>query len=1251
MLTDQHGGGKVLGEIGKQAAQGGETSDRSSHDDCTITVMHGDHVPRLSQRSCGRPEGRLGIFNYYANCYVIRTKIKKLGGAMSVIPVVGIGASAGGLEALKTMIARTAPQTGAAYVIVQHLSPDQKSILHELLQGQTDIPVDQIKDGDPVEANRFYVVPPGTVARIENDRLRLVERDTHDALHRPIDAFFKSLASARKRDAYCVVLSGTGSDGSAGLKEVKAAGGFALVQESKGARFPGMPDSAVATGLVDFVLPVEQIAGRLDDIIQHRRHLDRNDEQESLRQEIEAALPRFANRLRAVVGNDFSEYKPGTLVRRIERRMTVLRISEVERFLSILDDEKEAHLLAQEFLIGVTQFFRDPDAFEALRKKVIEPLLDGSDGTIRVWVPGCSTGEEAYSLAMLLIEAAETRTDRCVLQVFGTDIDTPSLVAARYGLYSGSAVEKLGEERLEKFFQIENGQYRANPKLREICVFAPHNLLQDPPFSRLDLISCRNLLIYLSANLQKQVIPRFHFSLRHQGHLFLGPSEGLAGEDALFDVVDKTHRIFRRNPDAKTSYSALLDIPRRPKSLPADSAPPSTQADMALDLSREASVEREFLRQYAAPFALLSRSGEVLYLSHKMVGLVWPSQGTPSTMIDAYLAPELRLPVRTALSEADKTGEAMRIENVVVSLSDRPRLYDVEVGPNGSEFILVLNEARAFDAGDLGDVVGERESADRDILEAENVKLRKQLTATMQEYETSGQELKSTNEELMSMNEELQSSNEELETSREELQSINEELETVNAELQENNSLLTRANSDLKNLFEATDLAVLFLDREFCVRNFTPSTVALFGIRPRDIGRPIADLSSRIDYPDLEADAHKVDETLRSFEREVEIKASGEVYLLRIKPYRTTDNRLDGYVLSFVDITDRKGYEETLKQNERDMARQYAELENLYDTTPVGLSLVDRDLRFVRINESLAEINGFPVEYHIGKSLKELLPELENTLEPTYRKIIETGEPSLGMEIEGQTHAAPGEVRNWIADFYPVFQGKTVFAVGACVREVTDQTRMMQRIQKQNDHQKLLLGELQHRVKNTLAQISSISKFLLKGVDDATVYQARLEDRLAAISRTHDLLTDADWSTARFSDIIRQEADPYQQEDQERIQVTGPDLRLSAKEALALGMAIHELITNAVKYGALSVEGGHISVETRLEACKTQSKARIVWKEIDGPPIESPPDHAGFGSLVIERVLQSDLSGDVTVGYEKDGLLFQVDFELENNNA
>lgn len=673
-------------------------------------------------------------------------------------------------------------------------------------------------------------------------------------------------------------------------------------------------------------------------------------------------------------------------------------------------------------------------------------------------------------------------------------------------------------------------------------------------------------------------------------------------------------------------------------------APPR---DASLDLSREEAVQREFLHHFAAPFALLSRSGDVLYLSEKMAGFARPSKGPSSTMLDAYLASELRLPVRTALTDAAKTGKAQRVDNVVVHSDPQQRIFDIEVAPCGADFILVLTEARAVDAVDLGEAVEYRETADRTILETQNLQLRKQLHTIQQEYETSGQELKSTNEELMSTNEELQSSNEELETSREELQSINEELETVNSELQENNRLLIRANSDLKNLFESTDLAVLFLDCDFCVRSFTPSTATLFGLRQRDGGRPISELSSRIDYPELKDDAHKVDQSLQMVEREVVVKASGETFLLRMKPYRTTDNRLDGYVLSFVDITQRKSYENTLKQNEQKLARQYAELENLYDTTPVGLSLMDRDMRWIRINESLAAINGFSVQDHIGKRFEELLPDLENKLESTYMGIFKTGDPVLNLEIAGETPAFPGNTRHWIADFYPVWQDNEVFAVGACVREVTDATKMVQRIQAQNEQQKLLLGELQHRVKNTLATVSSISRFLLEGVDDPAIYQERIEERLGSISRTHDLLTEANWTTATFSEVVKNEAAPYHTENQQRVRLTGPELHLCAKQVLALGMAVHELMTNAAKYGALSVETGHVEITTAHNDQSPENRVSIIWQEVNGPRIETPPKRSGFGSLVLERVLKKDLSGEIDIQYRQDGLRFKVDFMLD----
>ena len=673
---------------------------------------------------------------------------------------------------------------------------------------------------------------------------------------------------------------------------------------------------------------------------------------------------------------------------------------------------------------------------------------------------------------------------------------------------------------------------------------------------------------------------------------------------------------------------------------------PPIEETLKYDVSREALVEREFLQDFAAPFALVSSDGAIIYLSKRMTEFVQPAQGVPSTQIDAYLLPELRQPVRNTLLSAKTSKSRQVFENVVIVDGPNHVIYDVEIAPSGADFILVLDKVRATDTTDLSDAMNVREVEDKTALEAENIQLRKQLSLTLSDFETSGQELKSTNEELMSMNEELQSSNEELETSREELQSINEELETVNTELQENNRLLTRVNSDLKNLFESTDVAVLFLDREFCVRNFTPPTSTIFGIRRRDIGRPIADLSSRVNYPSLQEDALKVDATLQTLEREVHIEATGETFLLRVKPYRTTDNRIDGYVLSFIEITQRKSFEETLRKNEQEMARQYAELENLYDTTPVGLSLMDRDMRWLRINESLAQINGFTPEEHIGKTFKELLPDIEDHVSQIYNKIFETGKPQLGLEIQGETHAAPGVLRHWIGDFYPVWQEDTVFAVGACVREVTEQTKMMESVKAQNQRQKLLMGELQHRVKNTLAIISSISKLLLRDISDPLTYQERLESRLSAISRTHDLLTESNWTTASLKEIVANEGAPFAQQNKKRIKLEGPDLSLSAEQALSVGMAIHELMTNAAKYGSLSVHSGSVVVTTTKEVEGDETFATISWQEIGGPEITKKPSHRGFGSLVIERVLKHDLNGKVLIDYTKTGMQFSVRFHI-----
>jgi two-component system CheB/CheR fusion protein len=1295
-------------------------------------------------------------------------------------PVAVIGASAGGLEALTELVAQIESETSVAFVVVQHLSANQKSILHELLQSHCKVPVTQIVDQETIRPGHVYVVPPGTIAEIEGGRLLLSERSSGDVMHRPIDQCFESLARSRGRDGYCIVLSGTGSDGAVGLRAVKEAGGITFAQESETARFPGMPDAAVATGLVDFVLPSSEIVPRVEEIVRHRDLIDDDKIAEARRAEITEALPRITAVLRDALGHDFSDYKPGTMVRRIERRMQVLRQSDLDRFVSTLEeDPDQATDLGQEFLIGVTEFFRDPDAFEALRRKVVEPLLDVDRQTVRVWVPGCSTGEEAYSIAILLAEAMEARRVRRTVQIFGTDIDGHALLTARQGLYPIAAFSKMETSRRERFFQPQDGGLRARADIRECCVFAPHNVVQDPPFSRLDLVSCRNLLIYLSADLQRRVLPRFHFSLRDPGFLFLGPSERLSGDTDLFRAIDKTNRIFQRDEKAKTHYSSLRDAVPRPGTTHVPRQLGAVSQETGPVVSREVIAEREYLRRHAAPFAVVSSSGEVRYLSRAMTAFSQVSEGVPSNQIDALLVPALRVPVRAALSACAETGEDQSIECVMVRFDDaeRPRMFDVSVSPirpPGEDFLVSLSEVRTIDAQEIGAAADRRENADQALLENENVRLGRQLHATLQEYETSGQELKSTNEELMSMNEELQSSNEELETAREELQSINEELETVNSELRENNRQLVRANSDLANLLESTDIAVLFLDRSFAVRNFTPATTALYAIKPRDIGRPIFDLRSRVSYPEFHEDAKNVDATLQPIEREVRIDETDETFLMRIKPYRTTDNRIDGYVLSFVDITLRKRNEEALDRQRQDLARQYAELENLYDTTPVGLALVDPDLRYLRINDTLAAIDGHPVDAYEGHSIDEMMPQVAEVVRPLYERVFETGEAVLGHEIQAKLRETGEATRHFIADFYPVRLGDEVYAVGLCVREVTEQKRLMndlaasearlqgifdvtpvfivitsgpdheivysnpantalagnremlgrtlaeafpelpeqnlfqrfddayrtgerqsypefpyrfdregdgalaeawfsqvvepmrdgsgevigtvsfayeiteqvqarQSAERSEAQKTLLLAELQHRVKNSLATVRAISRFLLAGSSDAATFHERLSLRLGAMARTHDLLTDADWVSARLSDIVAAEAAPYEKDDRSRIRVSGDELVLGAKEAMAFGMAVHELMTNAVKYGALSNDAGHVEVDVAVGDGGEGSR-RVTWRELDGPPVRDPGDRRGFGSVVVERVLASDVGAEIDIRFDPDGLVFEAVF-------
>ena len=1279
-------------------------------------------------------------------------------------PIVGVGASAGGVEALQQFVRALPTDSGLGFVIVQHLAPDHPSMMEGLLAAHSKVPVRTAEDGMRVDPNIVIVTPPGRDPTMQDGRLRLTESERGTGIRTPIDRFLVSMAEDRGADSYCIILSGTGNDGTAGLRAVKSVGGVAIVQETGNARFPGMPDSAIATGLVDFVLPAERIPARLIDIARHREVMEEASQIELLHGAIEGQLPEICALLAdGEEGHDFSRYKPGTLVRRVERRMALLRQRTVEGFIGTLEnDSDERARLQQDFLIGVTRFFRDPEAFDALETEVIDSLFRNGADRVRIWVPGCSTGEEVYSLAILCHEACARHGSRAGVQLFGTDIDQAALYFARQGVYPLHSLGAVSAERRERYFTRENDAFAVAQPMRETCIFAPHNVLEDPPFSRLDLVSCRNLLIYLDRRGQERVLSRFHYALKDGGHLFLSPAETLGREEHFFEAVDKPNRIFRRDGSVPHAYSSVSERPPRPRRQGWSGIPPARDRDATPDLPLAKTAEAFFLDRFAAPHAVIDPNGDVVFLSERMTRFVRPSRGETSTKLDDFLLPPLRLPVRSALAEL-RNGRAWERRDVLIGEGDARQLIAVKAAAmEAGRFMIVLSELAQPEPEVLEAEAEGQTSPVRLRLERELATTRQQLDVTLSEYEISSQELRNTNEELLSMNEEMQSANEELETSREELQSVNEELETMNAELRENNRQLQRANSDLKNLLESTQIATLFLDGQLCVRGFTPEITDLFGVRQRDEGRPLSEIARRFDYDDLTGDAEEVGRTLRPVEREITLDATDQTFIMRIKPYRTVDDRLDGYVLTFFDITERKRAEELLERQRRDLARQYGELKTLYDTTPVGLSLMDRDLRWVRINEQLAAINGFAVEAHIGKRQDELIPDIDRSIAEVQRHVLETGEPAMGFEVRGTTPAEPDRLRDWITDYYPVRSEDGVFAVGCCVREVTDQKELERQLKSSldrlelavshhpifmaeidadhclvwsagtlddfpgpndrgrsvletlpreiavqmrasieavladgkarridvdlsddrtfdvslepmdasisregetnsalfllwfdvterrwaEDRRVLLLGELQHRVKNTLATVLSIVRFSAASTDNVEVMERALSDRLLAISRTHDLLTSSEWTEVSAETIVRGEVEPYLSSAQAAT-FAGLDVKLGPRYALALSLAVHELTVNAIKYGALSSPEGRVAVSLERQGGE---QLRFAWQESGVPRVDAALERSGFGRFLLEEALPYQVDGEASMVFEPEGLRFTLTFELVDDH-
>ena len=870
--------------------------------------------------------------------------------------VVGIGASAGGIEALQTFFDHVSDESGMAFVVVQHMDPTHESELPSILQRHTQLPVMHVEDQTDVAPGHVYIVPPGKSLSIDNRTLRLAEPEQSRQERAPIDLLFRLLAESQGERAVGIVLSGTGSSGATGLQAIHEAGGFTLVQDPSDAEYPGMPRHARATGIADAVLPVADLAERLVQLRRTAPQIQLPRRPEALSAGEHDALDGILAELRDRTGNDFSNYKKPTVLRRINRRMQINNTDTLEKYLRRLKQAgKEPEALYRELLISVTQFFLDPEAFAVLQEQVIPDLFEdpAPDTPIRVWVPGAATGEEAYSVGMLLVEQAIEHGAPHEFQIFATDIDEQAIEHGRRGLYPASIEADVSSDRLQHFFSEEAGGYRVRRRLREQVIFAPHNLLTDPPFSSLDLLSCRNLLIYLDREMQGRMLDLFHYALRPGGILFLGPSESVDQAADLFAPVYKRHGIYRRKEVAPTrqEVSALpLDQPDLVEPTPVETGEEETGGYEEL--------HRALLETHAPPSLLVDAQYDLVHVAEGARQFLEYPAGAPTQNVLQVIRPEFRVDLRTALFQAFRDeGDAATTEEtrkVQLELDGTPtqvilRVHRVDDGGAGEVAIVIFEE---HEVEEIPATASDEEVAETiEQLERELEQTKEQLSLTIEEYETQTKELRASNEELQSMNEELKSTAEELETSREELQSVNEELYTVNQELQSKNEKLAQANSDLKNLMASTGIGVIFLDRDLNLRRYTPLDQELFNFIPADEGRPLSDLRGKIDYDEevsLATDAERVLDTLQTIERE--IREEEQWYLVRILPYRTEEDKIDGVVITFIEITNRKETEIELREREE-------ELRDLNDTLEAKVRQRTQEIRELSSELTLAEQN------------------------------------------------------------------------------------------------------------------------------------------------------------------------------------------------------------------------------------------------------------------------------------------------------
>jgi PAS domain S-box-containing protein len=1314
----------------------------------------------------------------------------------SLPPICAIGASAGGVRALLDFFGAIDDDLGLAYVVVIHLAPNHPSQLSGILGERTNMPVEQVEHTLQLRPNCVYVIAPDRELVIE--RGSLVPKPLTEPRNKraPIDRLFRSVATAY-RNALAVILSGSGSDGALGIRAIDEAGGVIFVQDPIEAEYSMMPQNAIATGVVDFVAPVSALVQRISEVVRSKGAVDALKEEDAQQE-----LAKITRLLQARTGHDFSHYKRTTVMRRVTRRMQVTQHDGIGSYFDYLrSTPEEARELLADLLISVTSFFRDKDAFGALARKAIQPIfekLDESSG-VRVWIVGCATGEEAYSVAMLLLEQADHSSFHVPIQIFASDLDEKALAVAREGRYPKAIAADVSEERLRRFFVEDGEHYHVRKEVRDRILFVSHSVLKDPPFIRIDLITCRNLLIYLDREMQQQLCTVLHYALKPDGYLFLGSAENADTAPELFRAIDRDARLYAAKLDTEHAIPVMPPFAvERHRIYPEHGG--LQRVDSAATLAR---IHASTLERESPPSALVDAEYRLRHLSPSAGRFILPPEGVVSTEIWQMVRPELRLDLKLALQRAFERRESTLTLPITVEIEGERRrvleyvaLTKAEKGAARYALVLFLDGGTAEPPEETKSDDTEEANEKRRLLH-ELTMAQERLNTSQKQYEEAVQELRASNEELQSINEEYRSTSEELETSKEELQSINEELKTVNAELKNELDNVSAAHSDLQNLMATTEIGTLFLDQDMRIKLFTPSVARHFNITQGDLGRVITDFTHRLRYDNLESDAKKVIRSLAPVEAEIRTQ-DDHWLLMRIRPYRTIENLIDGAVVTLADVTELKRTEEALavELNAMDRLQQLStkvagsvELEPalmlVLDTT---MELLGADLGYIQLYDSdsgklrIAAQRGFdrPFLDHFaevdasnaaasGRALATRQQVLIEDIEkgPAFRAGLEwaaaagfravqstpliVGDGRVVGMLSTHFHAPRGYsahdlrliaicarqaadsinayllqelVRNgerwlrqvldtetigisFLSEDGTIINANTAFLrmTGYSRAEVDARELSWRKLtppewvavseeqfskcgwsgvigpyekeylrkdgsrcwflfagrklddgtvaeycvdisgrKRAEQERELLARELSHRVKNTLAVVQALaSQTVGKTVAE---FQDKFSGRLRALAEAHTLLLDSDWRNIDLKALLQQALSAYRVDDAQRVQIEGASIDVTPKQALGLRLIVHELATNAVKYGALSEKGGTVRLSWQVVSTGDhRRRTRLRWEERGGPIVEAP-QRSGFGARMIKTACEYDLEGEAQLDYMPEGLICEITFPM-----